>query len=126
MKIPMKLAYQYMAIFFDFPPTSNHLYPLQVENCGSNSRLVVDEDDNWKFRPERVKATYTSEGKIKIVYSAILRPETLQPTLPPNHRAGSFMCHFNSPGSIQPCNHFGARNLLKTLSFLSYQVLIYA
>ena len=32
-----------MAIFFNFPPTSNHLHPLQVENCGSNSLLVVDE-----------------------------------------------------------------------------------
>ena len=50
----MKLVYQYMAIFFTFLNTSNHLNPLQVENCGSNSRLVVDEDDNGKFRPERV------------------------------------------------------------------------
>ena len=33
----------------------SHLYPLQVENCGSNSRLVVDEDDDGKFRIERVK-----------------------------------------------------------------------
>ena len=41
----MKLAYQYMVIFFTFSPTSNHLHPLQVENCGSNARLVVDEDD---------------------------------------------------------------------------------
>ena len=32
-----------MAIFFNFSPTSNHLHPLQVENCGSNFRLVVDE-----------------------------------------------------------------------------------
>ena len=37
-----------MAIFFTFSPTSNHLHPLQVENCDSNSRLVVDEDDNVK------------------------------------------------------------------------------
>ena len=51
----MKLVYQYMAIFFNFSPTSSHLHPLQVENCGSNSRLVVDEDDNGKFRLERVK-----------------------------------------------------------------------
>ena len=51
----MKLVYQYMAIFFIFLTTSNHLHPLQVENCGSNSRLVVDEDDKGKFRPERVK-----------------------------------------------------------------------
>ena len=46
-----------MAIFFNFSPTSNHLHPLQVENCDSNSRLVVDEDDNGKFSLERVKAT---------------------------------------------------------------------
>ena len=44
----MKLDYQYMAIFFIFSPTSNHLHPLQGENCDSNSRLVVDEDDNVK------------------------------------------------------------------------------
>ena len=55
MNIPMKLAYQYMAIFFNFLTTSNHLHPLQVENCDSNSRLVVDEDDNGKFRAKRVK-----------------------------------------------------------------------
>ena len=54
MTISMRLVYQYMAIFFNFPPTSSHLHPLQVENCDSNSRLVVDEDDNDKFRPERV------------------------------------------------------------------------
>ena len=52
----MKLAYQYMAIFFNFQTTSNHLHPLQVENCDSNSRLEVDEDDNGKVRLERVKA----------------------------------------------------------------------
>ena len=51
----MKLFYKYMTIFFTFPPTSNHLHPLQVENCGSNLRLVVDEDDNGKFRLERIK-----------------------------------------------------------------------
>ena len=41
----MKLIYQYMAIFFTFSITSNHLHPLQVVNCDSNSRLVMDEDD---------------------------------------------------------------------------------
>ena len=51
----MKLVYQYIAIFFTFSPTSNHLHPLQVKNCDSNSRLVVDEDDNAKFRLERGK-----------------------------------------------------------------------
>ena len=48
MNISMKLVYEYMAISFTFSPTSNHLHPLQVENCDSNSRLVVDEDDNVK------------------------------------------------------------------------------
>ena len=50
----MKLVYQHMVIFFIFSPTSSHLYPLQVENCDSNSRLVVDEDDNNKFMLQRV------------------------------------------------------------------------
>ena len=44
-----------MAIFFTFSLTSNHLHPLQVENCDSISRLVVDEDDNGRLRLERVK-----------------------------------------------------------------------
>ena len=52
----MKLVYQFMAIFLNFPSTLSHLHPLQVENCDSNSRLVVDEDDNGKFKPERVKS----------------------------------------------------------------------
>ena len=39
--------------FFHLPPTSSHLHPLQVENCDSNSRLVVDGDG--KFRLEMVK-----------------------------------------------------------------------
>ena len=43
-----------MVIFFNFSPTSSHLHPLQLENCDSNSRLVVDEDDNGKLRLERV------------------------------------------------------------------------
>ena len=44
-----------MGIFFNFSLTSNHFHSLQVENCDSNSRLVVDEDDNGKLRLERVK-----------------------------------------------------------------------
>ena len=46
MTISIKLFYQNMVIFFNFPPISNHLHPLQVENCDSNSRLVVDADNN--------------------------------------------------------------------------------
>ena len=48
-----------MVIFFNFSPTSSHLHPLQVENCDSNSRLVVDEDDNGKLRLEKVKSHFT-------------------------------------------------------------------
>ena len=40
--------------FYHLPPTSSHLHSLQVENCDSNSRLVVDEDNNGIFRLERV------------------------------------------------------------------------
>ena len=51
----MKLRYEYMVISFNLSPTSSHLHPLQVKNCDSNSRLVVDKDDNAKFRLERIK-----------------------------------------------------------------------
>ena len=55
MKISMKMVYQYLTIYFNFQIRSSHLHPLQVGNCDSNSRLVVDEDDNGKVRPEGVK-----------------------------------------------------------------------
>ena len=56
MKILIKTGLQYIAIFFNLPPTSSHLHPLQVRNCDSILRLVVDEDDNGKFRLERFNA----------------------------------------------------------------------
>ena len=47
-------------IFFSsathFISLPSHFHPLQDENRDSNSRLVVDEDDNGKFRLKRVKA----------------------------------------------------------------------
>ena len=55
MKISLKLVCQYKDIFFNFSPTSSPLYPLQVENCDSNSILVEDEDENGMFRLERVR-----------------------------------------------------------------------
>ena len=55
MKIPMKLVCQYMVIIFNFSLTSSHLHSLQAENRDSNSRLVADKDDKFKFRFERVK-----------------------------------------------------------------------
>ena len=45
-----------MVLFFNFSSTSNHLHRLQVENCDSNSRLVVDEDDYGELRLERVNS----------------------------------------------------------------------
>ena len=64
MKIFMKLIYQYMA---------TNLHPLQVENCHSNSRLVVDEDDNGKFRLERVKRW----SRLFLLLTASLAPPAL-------------------------------------------------
>ena len=46
-KIFMKLVYQYMAIFFNFP----HFKSSSFTTC----RLVVDVDDNGKLRLKRVK-----------------------------------------------------------------------
>ena len=81
MKISMKLVYQYIATFFNFSTTSNHFHPLQVENCDSNSRLVVDEDDNGKYRLERVNSLYyTSQcvkSGFKLVRTHLLGPKNL-------------------------------------------------
>ena len=55
--ISIKLVYKYMAIFINFLTTLNHLHPLQVENCDSNSRLVVDEYDNGKSGLNRLTET---------------------------------------------------------------------
>ena len=69
-KILLKLCYQYMTICMNLSPTSSLLHPLQVGNCDSNSRLVVDEDDNGKLRPERV-----NRGFIQIVYTNPFKPD---------------------------------------------------
>ena len=42
-------------LFFHLPPTSSHFHSIQDEDCDRNSRLVVNEDDNGKFRLQRVK-----------------------------------------------------------------------
>ena len=68
MKISMKLVYQNMAIFLNFSSTSSHLLPLQVENCDSNSRLVVDEDDTGKVRFERVNPVTTGPEYIRFLF----------------------------------------------------------
>ena len=64
MKISMKLVYQYMVILFNFSLTSNHFHSLQLENCDSNSRLVVDEDDYGKLKLEMVKSMYVRHSYI--------------------------------------------------------------
>ena len=76
MKIFLKLIYQYLTIFLIFSPTSNHLHPLQVENCDSNSRIVVDEDDNGRFRLERVRTKMTGfQNKSEMYIPLILIEE---------------------------------------------------
>ena len=55
-----------MAIVFIFSPTSNHLHPLQVGNCDSNSRLVEDEDANVKSGLKRLKTWYNQITVINI------------------------------------------------------------
>ena len=62
-----------MAIFFNFSPTSSHLHPLQVENCDSNSRLVVVENDNGKFRLERIKGKKLGVSKASAPYNLYCR-----------------------------------------------------
>ena len=47
-KFPRNCSTNNMVIFFNLSPTSSHLYPLQAENCDSNSRLAVNEDDTVK------------------------------------------------------------------------------
>ena len=73
----MKLVYQHKAIFLNFSPTSNHLYPLQVENCDSNSRLVVDEDDNVNSGLKGLK------GDIGVLFGSmlIIRPTQMNVVL---------------------------------------------
>ena len=59
----MKISMKHLPIhgnFLIFPHTLCHLDPLQVKNCNSNSRLVVDEDNNDKFRLERAKPSSES------------------------------------------------------------------
>ena len=56
-----------MAIFYNFSPSSNHLHSLQVENCDSNSRLVVDGDDTGKVRLDRVNVTINKNLCVNIM-----------------------------------------------------------
>ena len=63
----MKLLNKYLAIFFNFPPISSHLHPLQVENCDSNSWLVVGEDDNVKSGLKGLKERKKHSGLNKYI-----------------------------------------------------------
>ena len=77
MNISMKLVYQLMEIFFTFSPTSNRLYPLEVENCDSNSWLVVDEDDNVK---SSLKGTFQGAFELENIerYSKVFLNRNVQ------------------------------------------------
>ena len=65
--------------------------------------------------------------KVQVFYSLISSLKTYHLTshFTPGHWTCSFVCYFNSPGSIQYCSRFGALNLSHTLPSLSYQVLIF-
>ena len=57
-----RLTFSWLYLFNHHDESKHHLeslkndliHPLQVENCDSNSRLVVDEEDHDKFRVEKV------------------------------------------------------------------------
>ena len=57
--------------FFSFVTHFNYLHPLQVENCDSSSRLVVDEDGNDKFGPERVNIIFDKVMCVSMVSSSV-------------------------------------------------------
>ena len=63
--------------FFHLPPTISHLHPVQVENCDSNSRLVLDEDDNGNYRLERVKRVggWAQKVLFKLLAPRLSNPE---------------------------------------------------
>ena len=71
------------------PPTSSDLHPLKVENCDSNSRLVVDEDDNGKFWVERAKLKQIARGKARMLsgprFKDLGAPLTPMSRLRPHH-----------------------------------------
>ena len=58
---------EYMAIFFTFSTTSSHLHPLQVENCDSNSRFVVNEDDKKNIVNSDLKGLSVNSFKKKLL-----------------------------------------------------------
>ena len=69
--------------FIHLPPTSCLLHPLEVWNCDNNSWLVVDEEDNGKFRLKRFyKKTAINNISVIIIQSAhtalILCPSSAQ------------------------------------------------
>ena len=65
------------SIFFHLSPTLSHFQPLQVENCDSDSRLVVDENDYGKLRLERVKYSQNCNLFVFFFNSTEVKTETL-------------------------------------------------
>ena len=74
----MKLVYKYMAIFLNLRPTSTHLHLLQVENCGSNSRLVVDEGNFVleRVNPFLAKLSFLNFRPIEVVTKHLMLKHT--------------------------------------------------
>ena len=92
---------------FNFSPTSSHLHPLQVENCDSNSRLVVDEDDNGKLRLERVNS---------ILVTMVTRNDiTSKGILANEHKGKRVMTHDTGTPWYEPSGQAGRDDIVINL-----------
>ena len=72
------------SIFVYLSPTSSHFHPIQVEHCDSNSRLVVNENDNCKFRLERVYLCFPNFGEKNLLYKNTTSTVALSGVLDPS------------------------------------------
>ena len=131
----MKLFYEYMVIFFNLSPTPIHLHPLQAENCDSNSRLVVDEDDNIKSGLKGLNPCMNllemylflilfnfSKGHSSIYLKISgLNPENLTVMTSKNRANCSELRFFSSPTSQMQDNYFPGTVLPNSKVFLIRQ-----
>ena len=83
LKFPWNCSRNNNTFFHKLSPTfeSSHLRPLQVENCDSNSRIVVDEDYNGKLRLERVTSVLLRTRIIDRTGTSLPSPPPLLPPI---------------------------------------------
>ena len=121
-----------MAIFFNFSPTSNHLHPLQVENCDSHSRLVVDEMTmvnsglkgliNLNFKSLKISQGHVTEMLSNMQISEILETLNL-------YWLNVGQCHSQwsniRPPQVQDFVFYVKSNLPKKFCYCSYICIVY-